>query len=389
MRRDKVSRKTGLAPVVLIIGLDSVQIRISTGIRLTLDVWDEQKGLVKRNHPDYNALNIEIRENVARANAIFAEYRRSRIDLTSAMFRQAFSHPSSREDFISYMRLGISQRLERGEITFSTAKQHLVVWRKLRSWRGQVRFSEINQRLLDEFDLWHLDRLRKKQGKRLVNHGQGPRSNAWKVLKTYLKRAERDQIAFEMPTDFQTKQNAPEAPFLRREEVHRLQAMYQEEHLNPPHWREILRLFLWMCFTGQSFVDAQACTWDQVRGGVLKYVRQKGERFRKVVTVPLCPAAALYFPDTDSGKLFRQYENQYFNRELKKIANRAGIEVRISAKVARDTFGTLFCEAVGGDVFTLMELMGHTNIETTRKYVHLSESHKIKQVNLAFADFMP
>lgn len=387
LRKDKISKKTGRASIGMVVGLNSQYVRLSTGIKLLPTDWDENKTQVRRSHPDHNALNIELRDNVARVNAIFDEYRRARIDLTPDMFRQAYAHPSSREDFVAYLELSISRRIELGEITESTAKQHKVVWRKLLRWRKVIRFSEINQRLLDEFDIWHLAQLRKRKGDNLTNQGQGPRSNAWKVIKTYLLRARLDHIQFEMPQTFRTKQHAPEADFLTRDEVKRLQLIYDRSDLYPDHWKEILRLFLWMCFTGQSFVDAQAATWEQVRENVLTYTRQKGKRFRKQVVVPLCPAAIRYLPDTDSGRIFRKYENQYFNRELKKIAKRGKIQVRLSAKVARDTFGTLFCEAVGGDVFTLMELMGHSNIETTRKYVHLSQGHKTRQIQRAFEDF--
>lgn len=149
-------------------------------------------------------------------------------------------------------------------------------------------------------------------------------------------------------------------------------------------------MFLWMCFTGQSFIDAQEVNWEEnIIDGTLKYTRHKTRRYRKLVTVPLSPAAKHYLPRTKEGKLFKSFSDQHYNRELKKIATAADIPIKLSAKVARDTFGTLFCEAVGGDVFTLMDLMGHQKIETTRKYVHLSEGHKARQLLRAFEDFKP
>lgn len=389
-RGDRKRKRDGLAQVYLRVSINSQQFWQSTGIYLAEKDWNPDTREVRKSHPDYNALNIEIRENQAIANSIFDEYRRARKVLTKEIFRQCFDHPSSREDFIAYMRLAISVRLEVGEIVEGTAKQHRVVYNKLVAWRSSLLFSEITQRQLDEFDMWHLGQLRKKKGAKLVNHGEGPRSNAWKIIKTYLRRAAKDEIAFEMPGEFRTQQHAPEAPHLSSNLVKRLQKIYENPKQYPEHWREILRMFLWMCFTGQSFIDAQEVNWEEnIIDGTLKYTRHKTRRYRKLVTVPLSPAAKHYLPRTKEGKLFKSFSDQHYNRELKKIATAADIPIKLSAKVARDTFGTLFCEAVGGDVFTLMDLMGHQKIETTRKYVHLSEGHKARQLLRAFEDFKP
>ncbi len=53
----------------------------------------------------------------------------------------------------------------------------------------------------------------------------------------------------------------------------------------------------------------------------------------------------------------------------------------MTTHTARHTFGTIFIE-LGGDVVTLKEYMGHSDINTTMKYVHLSERRKKEKIQV-------
>jgi len=58
-------------------------------------------------------------------------------------------------------------------------------------------------------------------------------------------------------------------------------------------------------------------------------------------------------------------------RKIKEIGKKAGIEgKRLSPHTYRHTFAKQYLMA-GGNLFALQTIMGHTKLETTRKYVHL------------------
>lgn len=388
-RKDGVRKVDGKGEVFLSLGINGSRFRIRTGIYLKPEYWNEKTKLVKTHHPDHNDINIEIRKRVAQVNAIFDSYRRDDRILDKEIFLQEFYNPSSREDFISYMEIKIEKRYEAGEIAKSTWIKHRVVLKKLKNFKRRIPFNSISQMLIDDFDLWHARQLRKEVGSSLVNNGNGPRSNAMRIIKRYLRLAKIDDIEVTIP-NIKTKQHSPEAVYLSQFQLRKLIDFYEDIHRHPEHWKEVLRCFLAMCFTGCSYVDIQSLTWqDNIKGGLLKYVRNKQKRFRKQVTVPLTPIAKKYVGARGNDLyIFKKLESQYFNRVLKEISKAAGLNIKISAKVARDTFGTIFAERTGGDAFTLMELMGHSKIETTRKYVHLSQGHKERQMHAVFSDFL-
>ncbi len=59
---------------------------------------------------------------------------------------------------------------------------------------------------------------------------------------------------------------------------------------------------------------------------------------------------------------------------IRKAMRRAGIRARkIGPHTLRHTFGTHYIDN-GGDEFSLQEILGHTNLATTRRYVHLARN---------------
>jgi integrase len=68
----------------------------------------------------------------------------------------------------------------------------------------------------------------------------------------------------------------------------------------------------------------------------------------------------------------RRFQITWFNRELRKACQRAGIR-RITCHTLRHTFASHLAMA-GAPLKAIQELLGHTSIDVTMRYAHLSSS---------------
>ncbi len=79
------------------------------------------------------------------------------------------------------------------------------------------------------------------------------------------------------------------------------------------------------------------------------------------------------FPGDDAGTLSPRTVQEMIQR----TAKRAKIDKRVTPHVLRHSFATHLLEA-GTDIRLIQELLGHSNLQTTQIYTHVSESEKMK-----------
>jgi integron integrase len=74
-----------------------------------------------------------------------------------------------------------------------------------------------------------------------------------------------------------------------------------------------------------------------------------------------------------TGKLFRHHRDMgHVSRQIKNAVERAGIDKRITSHCLRHSFATHSLES-GVPIHVIQALMGHTSIETTQTYLHVSK----------------
>ena len=101
---------------------------------------------------------------------------------------------------------------------------------------------------------------------------------------------------------------------------------------------------------------------------LLEYARERAKR----------PAAD---PQFFLGRTGRRLERTKVRKLVVRYGKAAGIDgVRVSPHTLRHTFAVLYVRN-GGDSFSLQEILGHSTLEMTRRYVHLArrdvaEQHK-------------
>ncbi|GAB4042148.1 tyrosine-type recombinase/integrase [Spirosoma litoris] len=383
--KDDYVKKDGTAAIYIYVSVNGDFERIPLKLSWPPKFFDKDAGKLiarKKDDPDLTDYNLMIEAEIGKLNEIIKTYRLGERPLTLTILLSEYYSYTSRLDFLSWWDGDLKERKKRRKIEDNTAKGHRSALNKLREfWRYETKtqteklpvlpFTGLTPKLLENFRAWLKH-----------EHDDAPSTVEKEMtrVRTYVKRALVAKYSFEDPFKV-VKIKHPETypDVLEQEQVIDLLQLYDKPDINDT-WRTILRHFLFSCFTGLRISDAKAVNHENIQDEWLVLMPKKTLRLRKVVRIPLHPAAKPFI-STTIGQLFDTYSEQYTNRTLGKISESLGLGWKMTTHTARHTFGTVFIE-LGGDVVTLKDYMGHADIKTTMKYVHLSERRKAEKIRV-------
>ena len=147
-------------------------------------------------------------------------------------------------------------------------------------------------------------------------------------------------------------------------------------------YNNIQEMFLFSCMTGLRFGDVQGLRWKAVkRNGrhmLLEFHQQKTDTCEKV---PLCAEAeALLRGRKRCGvHVFKKESNQKVNAVLKRWCKAARVKKPVSFHSARHTFCVLLLTK-DVPIYTVQQLMCHSDIGSTSVYADLLNKTKAKAV---------
>lgn len=169
----------------------------------------------------------------------------------------------------------------------------------------------------------------------------------------------------------------------------------RQTQLRPGSFLSLARdVFLFSYYAlGMPFVDIAFMRRSQIADDVLTYYRHKtGQR----VVVPLEPCALeilrrylhegeYVFPflkSLDPQKAYMEYLqalNRY-NRSLKSLSQKAGLEARLTSYTARHTWASVANDA-NVDLPVISKALGHTNTKTTQTYIREINDERLAEAN--------
>ena len=151
------------------------------------------------------------------------------------------------------------------------------------------------------------------------------------------------------------------------------------------------RAFLFSILTGLRHSDIQTLKWKQIQQtskGTWQAVviQQKTKRpdYKPVIqqALQLCGIR----PDDDEALVFEGLTDaSWISRPLKVWIEASGIKKHITFHTRRHSFASLLLEN-GVDIYTIKDLMGHTNVRTTQIYTHIVNEQKEKAANTLHID---
>lgn len=139
---------------------------------------------------------------------------------------------------------------------------------------------------------------------------------------------------------------------------------------------ELKQAFLFSCFSGLRISDIRRLKWTHIynRSG-RKEIRLVMAKTKREVIVTLSKMALKYLPKQNGSKWVFPELPRYTGPLLKEWGTAAHISKHFTYHSSRHTFATLLIE-YGADIYTVSQLMGHTNIKTTEIYARLVDRRR-------------
>lgn len=290
--------------------------------------------------------------------------------------KYGFTNEKPEVNLIQYIRLVMENKEKQGKTgiksTFETLIYHLT------KYRGEkILLSDPDDRYTKGFVLYLSTAISRTSGTTLKTSSQ---HNIYTSLKTIVHQAIKDNLLTTDPTKSidPPRMVLPHKEFLTEEELKRL--------IRTPCSKEIVkRSFLFCCFTGLRISDVRELTWKKVifeeQGAHINY-RQKKTKIENYV--PLSENAISVLPPkddkSDSDLVFTLPPETTIRKTLKEWMTNAKIDKHITFHSSRHTCATLLLNS-GVDIYTVKEILGHTDIGTTMKYTKVIDKTKRIAVN--------
>lgn len=291
---------------------------------------------------------------------------RSQREIELAHSVNKFQYEKSKNiNFIEYMRkLAISKEGINTRTSFLQSLNYII-----ENWGDTLSFSEINKNFVKKY-IQYLEK-------------NGIHNNSINLylskIKTTIKKAIKEKLINENPFNEFERGELPKNLTAKREYL-----LLSEINLlikTPIEQENVKNAFLFSCFTGLRISDIIKLKWKDIQNDriAIRMTKTK-EQIYLDLSGPAKQILSKIEPKTEF--VFQEIKhNQYVNYYIKKWIKRAGIDKNVSIHTARHSFAVNYL-SLGGDIFILKDLLGHSLLETTLIYAEIIDEKKKQAMNL-------
>ena len=349
------------------IGRDKVN--FSTKVAVLTKDWSPTTLRVKSSDPFHKDKNLIIDSVISRINNIFVKYRLKDRKMTKEGFLRAYHRKDDYGTFHEYAQQKLMQLRPRMELgTFNNHRQTL---RKVQDYAPELTMDEIDHAWLDNY-FSHLRKLGNNDNTAFKNMTN---------LKKYVLYAWREGYIDNNPfRDWHIKKTTASCVYLTEDELNVLIDLYTAGELEYKLHKS-LEFFLFLCFSSLHVGDALTLKLEQFQDKSFTYYRLKLRNSKpQPIVVPISdPLRHLLdhiVGTRKKGPIFEApYTEQAMNRLLKEIATIAEIDKKLTLKVGRHTFATIYLRKTK-DLSSLKEILGHSSLHETMVYAHVMDESK-------------
>lgn len=279
--------------------------------------------------------------------------------------------PSSTLSFLEWM----SKQIDVAPVTEGTKANHLNCLKHLSSFREDITFADIDYRLVCDFDRYL------RAAKLKVN----TIAKIMKVFHRYINVALSEELLIADPFRKYKIHREPtrKAPLTERE----LKRIEKGVDSLPDNERNVVRAFLFSCYTGLRYSDLCRVKGSDIRSvGACRWLTMRTKKTGVEVRIPLSVSfggRALPLIDT-KGALFHLPNDARCNILLKRAMKKLHVRKHITMHCARVTCATISLSR-GVPLTTIQHVLGHSSISTTASvYAHVLDTTIIKSMRRAW-----
>jgi site-specific recombinase XerD len=214
-----------------------------------------------------------------------------------------------------------------------------------------------------------------------------------KKFRTILNHAVNEQLITTNPfKQVKLSYRSPEKPKLSLQQFKRLRDYKGANKVELSY----VQVFLFMCYTGTAFLDCQDLTLnnlEQTTDGIkLIYKRNKtGHTSEQYLTDQAIELIETFHkrPDVQTTiDLVPRVSNQHFNRTLKLVAAKLGIQFNLTTHHGRHTYRSLLDDADVVDPTVIKKLMGWSNLNSMDGIYRKVTDSRLLKTKIQLEDFL-
>ena len=352
-------------PIKLILTIDRKIRRFHLDKFVHPDHWvgkppEYVKSKGRNKHPNGKFLNLHLNHKLVEAQRIILQFEQEEIPPNFKRFKAKF-FGYERQDFFEWHEKFVEFKI-RENVAKATLDNYKTQAEKLKSFSKEIKLKEINYGFIQDY----VQFLKDKYG-----IGDNTIYKALVYFRLVFNFAKKNKVISGDPfEDIVLQQKVKPATYLSKDEVDRLLKLYKADIIGQS-WQNVLRMFLWACFTGQSYKDVVLVKYsDIIRVG--EHLGLSNRRIKTNVPyfVPLFEEA-LYllgnFPEDRDQVIFDSISNQKTNQYLREIVKIVKIRKHITFHAGRHSFGhSLIRKGVNRSY--IKEILGHSSEAMTEHY---------------------
>lgn len=373
--------ENGSLPIYLRITYDRKKAEIHSGYSCTLKEWSEANQATK----SLTTINKELARQKLKIYDFLADLQKNNLPVTATALKDLFTGKHKAQfSLIAYFDKYIEELQIRNEIKpislnkYKQSRNTLSAFIQSKYGFPDLLIEQVNYDFINSYDL------------HLKQHSDLHRNTINKYhsrLRTLLLRALAEGIINKQPySNFKLKSVKSERDFLQQDEINKIIKL---DLANNKSLDKVRDLFLFSCYTGLRFQDAQNLSTENLinfKGKpCLRHIQEKTGR---AVDIPILPIASKILekyksaPEREIFKLLLpKISNQKVNSYLKVISDLSGIERKLTHHMARHSFATTICLNNNMPMEDVSKLLGHSSMKTTQIYGRITQQRLINSMD--------